>query len=65
MLFKEGARNWPERTSPHELDKDSKFESGAFRAPSFATTFFGLEKETERGDWTSSIPLKLDLKRFI
>ena len=41
MLFGEGACETgpsaePECTSPHELEKDSKFE---------------IEKETERGDW--------------
>lgn len=25
----------------------------------FSSTFYGLEKETERSDWTNSLPLKL------
>ena len=25
----------------------------------FSSTFYGLEKETERSDWTTSLPLKL------
>ena len=54
-LFKEGTRNWPERTSPQELDTDAKSESGAFRVPSFSSTFYGLEVETEQGDWTKKI----------
>ena len=25
----------------------------------FSSTFYGLEKETERSDWTNSLPLEL------
>ena len=42
------------RTSPHEMDEDSKFESGAFRVPSFSTTFFGLEMDDKGGGGRST-----------
>ena len=59
MLFKEGTRKELELACAVLTERRSGARIPLFGRRAVLEHFLGLEKETERSDWTNSLPLKL------